>query len=186
MTNTEFSFFDAAKSRLVAVSMLLIACLNPIEALAIKCQNTGMVCTDSTPCKTISGVMVCLSTVNPLPAGALPSSQPCWTSTGTYQCLDAAAPMADTCATLAADPTCGKTNATCTLKDAMSGACIAYTDTYSCQTGGGLTTTQTDCSGQTFCADGTCFTKKDKPNDALAKAVTGMEVARQAGFYMGL
>lgn len=179
-----FSFFDAVKSRFIAVCLLLVAVLQPIEAVAMQCQNMGMLCTDSTPCKSISGQLVCLSTVNPLPAGAIPSSQPCWASTGTYQCLDAATPMTDTCAALTADPACGKISATCILTDPATGGCTAYSDKYSCQTGGGATVNNTDCSGQTYCLDGVCYSKKDKPNNALAKVVTGMEVSRMAGFYM--
>jgi hypothetical protein len=177
-------FINFVKSRVVAVCFILFSFLQPIEAFALNCQNTGMMCTDSTPCKSISGQLVCLSTVSPLPAGAIRSTQPCWNSTGSYSCLDATSPMQDTCATLTADPACGKISATCILTDPATGGCTAYSDKYSCQTDGGATQTQTDCSGQTYCIDGVCYSKKDKPNNALAKVITGMEVSRLAGFYM--
>lgn len=180
------SFFNLVKSRLVATCMLLIACLQPIEVFAMQCQNTGLTCTDSTPCKSVNGVLVCLSTVPAaqLPAGALQSSQPCWTAAGTYACLNPTSVMNDTCTPLNADPKCGKINATCITNDPATGVCTAYSDTYQCQTGGGATVTGADCSGQTYCTNGTCFTKKDKPNNALAKVVTAVELTRQAGFYM--
>lgn len=173
------------RSRFVAACLLLIACLQPIEAFSMQCQSTSMVCTDSTPCKSIGSATVCLSTVPAalMPPGALQSTQPCWTSSGVYSCVNPTGSLTDTCGVLAADPNCGKVNAVCANTDPTTGACTTYTDTYQCQTGGGATTTGTDCSGQTFCTDGTCFTKKDKPNNALVKVVTAAEVTRLAGFY---
>lgn len=179
-SNKVFAFLS---SRIAAVAILLVSTLYPVEAFSANCATQSpLVCLDSTPCKNISGVNVCLSTVNPLPAGALRSKEACWSAQGSYTCADPLV-INDGCATLKADKTCGVTSSVVSMTDPVTGAPSVYTDTYQCQTGGGLTATSTDCSGLTYCADGSCFTKKDKPNDALAKVVTAMELSRQAGFY---
>ena len=182
MQNT--SFEKVATSRLISTFMLIVAMIHPVESFAMACSANGVACTDSTPCKTISGVDVCLSTVNPLPTGALQTDQPCWSSTGSYVCTDPSGNINDACGALASDKSCGKTGFEVISTDPMTGMPNAYLDTYQCQTGGGVQYTQTDCSGQTYCSDGTCYTSKDKPNNALAKVVTAVEVGRQAGFYM--
>ena len=178
------SFEKVATSRIITTFMLIVATLQPIESFAIACNAGSVACTDATPCKNINGVDVCLSTVNPLPPGALQTDQPCWSATGSYVCSDPTASINDTCGTLASDPSCGKTGFEVIGTDPTTGMPNAYLDTYQCQTGGGVQYTQTDCSGQTFCADGTCYTSNDKPNNALVKVVTAAEVGRQAGFYM--
>lgn len=179
------------KSRVVATCMLLIACLQPVEVFAssvpapLQCQLTGMVCTDSTPCKIVNGGTVCLSTVSPLPPGALRSSQPCWKSTGTYLCTGGPnATTTDTCGPYATNKSCGQTGSTCISKD-VNGNCNSSSVTYQCQTGGGgsATGTAANCTGTTICTGGVCYTK-DAPNNTLVKVVTAAEVTRQAGFYM--
>lgn len=179
-TNPVLNF---VRSKAGAALLLVVALLQPVEVFSANCSlEQPLYCTDSTPCKTISDTQVCLAGVSPLPAGALQSTQTCWTAQGTYSCVQATS-VNDTCGTLRADPTCGVVNSTCSDTDPATGNCMAYTDTYQCQTGGGINYTQTDCSGQTYCANGTCFTKKDKPNNALANVAAGMELARQGGFY---
>jgi len=171
------------RSRAFAMILLFVALLQPFEAFSANCATQSqLVCLDSTPCKTISGVEVCLASVSPLPAGALQSKQTCWQAQGTYSCVDPTV-VNSTCGTLQANPACGVTGSVCSVTDA-GGNCTVYTDTYQCQTGGGLAATSTDCSGQTYCSNGTCFSKKDGPNNAIAKVVTAMELTRQAGFYM--
>lgn len=173
------------RNRVAGILLLLVSLLNPIEVFAANCQTQSPpVCIDSTPCKTVSGVEVCLAGVSPLPQGALQTAQPCWTAQGTYNCKDASI-VNSTCGALQSNPNCGVINSVCSDPDPSNPAsCLAYTDTYQCQQGGGVTGSQVDCSGQTYCSNGVCFNKGDKPNNKLVKAVTAMEVARESGFYI--
>ncbi len=172
------------RSRTFATILLFISMLQPLEAFSANCmQQASLVCLDSTPCKSINGVEVCLATVNPLPPGALQSKQSCWQAQGTYSCVDSTV-INSTCGPLKANPLCGVTGSVCSMTDPATGNCQVYTDTYQCQTGGGLASTSTDCSGQTYCSNGTCFSKQDAPNNALAGVVTAMEVTREPGFYV--
>jgi conjugal transfer mating pair stabilization protein TraN len=53
------------------------------------CVHAATTCTDSTPCKTINGLQVCLTTVSPLPSGAQSSGDSCWARTEDYTCAGA-------------------------------------------------------------------------------------------------
>lgn len=172
------------RSRTAAAIMLFVSLLYPIEAFSATatCQNVTMLCLDSTPCKMVNGVEICLAGVTPLPFGALQSNQTCWQAQGTYNCVDNTSTR-DTCGPYKTNPQCGIIGTTCAQTDPTTGACLANNNTYQCQTGGGVSSTQTDCSGQNYCSGGVCYTKKDQPNNALPKVITAMEVARQAGFY---
>lgn len=165
------------------VFLLLVSMLYPIEAFSTSCQIASDVCKDSTPCKTFGGFQVCLSTVNPLPSGALQVPQSCWSTSQSYSCSSSTITV-DTCGTLKSDPNCGFIGSTCVATDPTTGSCATYSDTYSCQSGGGVQSGNS-CGGLTFCSGGTCFTKNDSPSNALAKVVTAQEVARQAGYYNG-
>lgn len=172
------------RSRLGTTFALFVALLYPIESFSETCaQSSALTCTDSTPCKTINGVQVCLSTVSPLPQGALQYAKPCWTAQASYACTSTSI-FADNCGMYTSDPKCGILSSTCIEPNPANPAqCLAYTDNYQCQIGGGVQFTNNDCSGQTYCTNGVCFTKRDKPNDSLGKAVAAMEVSRMAGFY---
>lgn len=171
------------RNHLAGITLILVATLNPIESFAANCSFTSLTCTDSMPCKTYGGYQVCLGNVNPLPSGALQIPQTCWATSQTYTCSSPTYAV-DTCSTLKSNPDCGVIGSICTATDPTTGACMTYTDTYSCQAPA-VTTSGTDCSGLTFCSGGTCFTKKDAPNTSLAKVVAAQEAAREAGYYNG-
>lgn len=179
----ESAFARILKSRAAAVMLLLVALLLPMESFAANCNLAGMVCLDATPCKMIQGIQVCLSGTNPMPPGALVATQPCWQAQGTYNCANTTSTAQDTCDPFKKDTNCGIIGAKCVEQD-TAGNCTLYTDTYQCQTGGGVAQVTTDCSSQRYCANGSCFTKKDKANDSLGKIASAMELTRQAGFYM--
>ena len=165
------------RSPFAGIFLLLVATLNPIESFAANCSFTSSSCTDSTPCKSYGGYQVCLGNVNPLPAGALQIPQTCWATSQTYTC-SAPTYTVDTCSTLKSNPDCGVISSTCTATDPTTGACLTYSDLYSCQAPA-VTTSNTDCSGLTFCSGGTCFTKKDAPNTSLAKVVAAPRKSRE-------
>ena len=109
--------------RTVVLSALLIL---TCESNAATCTKTGSVCIDATPCKTISGVKVCL--IDP----AVNST--CWQYTDTYQCIQPNA--VDYCAALSNTPGCTQVNTTCAVMDTVFGAgCMQWTNTWRCGTG---------------------------------------------------
>jgi len=93
------------------------------------CVKTGSVCADATPCKTISGVSVCLA--NPA------VNATCWKYTDTYKCIKPSA--VDYCAALAATPGCSQVGSVCSATDTSFGTgCMTWTNTWQC--GAGLAT----------------------------------------------
>lgn len=96
------------------------------KTFSATCVKTGSVCTDSTPCKTISGVQVCLTD----PA----VNATCWQYTDTYQCIQPNA--VDYCAALQSTPGCAQTSSVCAVTDTLFGTgCMQWTNTYQCGTG---------------------------------------------------
>ncbi len=95
------------------------------------CKLTGETCTDSTPCKTISGVPVCLAGVTP-PAGGVNISQTCWNYQDTYNCIKPDA--VNYCQPfINASPSCWQTSSICAQMDATFGTgCMQYQQTYQC------------------------------------------------------
>lgn len=99
------------------------------ETFSATCVKTGSVCADSTPCKTISGVQVCLTD----PA----VNATCWQYTDTYQCIQPNA--VDYCAALQATPGCSQVSSVCAVTDTTFGTgCMQWTNTWRC--GAGLST----------------------------------------------
>lgn len=96
------------------------------ETFSATCVKTGSVCADSTPCKTISGVQVCLTD----PA----VNATCWQYTDTYQCIQPNA--VDYCAALQATPGCSQVSSVCAVTDSTFGTgCMQWTNTWRCGTG---------------------------------------------------
>ena len=95
------------------------------SAFAATCTKTGSVCVDSTPCKNISGVDVCLNTPE------VPAS--CWKYTDTYNCLDKAA--VDYCAAISTIPGCRQVSSVCASPS--SSGCLRWTNTWQCGAGVG-------------------------------------------------
>lgn len=110
------------KIRALIFTLLALA---SYASVAATCTKTGSVCVDSTPCKKISGVTVCLK------SPAVPSS--CWKYTDTYSCLDK--PAVDYCAAISSTPGCQQVSSVCSSPS--SNGCLRWTNTYQC--GGGTT-----------------------------------------------
>lgn len=142
------------------------------------CSLMGQVCADATPCKTISGVQVCLAGVT-LPPGAVSTTDTCWRYTSTYDCVGGAQ---STCQPLI-DKGCSQTNSKCIKYLADGVTCSTFEQTYQCvQTPGG-STTNTTCGGSTFCMNGQCYDLAQPQNKDMSKTAAMMELARQAGNY---
>ena len=106
--------------RLLITIALLIASFG---ALAATCQRTSSVCVDAAPCKTVSGVQVCLSD---------PSiNSTCWQYTDTYTCLMSNA--VDYCAALKQTAGCSQTSSVCATNDTLfNTGCMEWTNIWRC------------------------------------------------------
>lgn len=102
----------------VTACLLLVA----MACHAGDCTRTGSTCIDAIPCKTISGVQVCLSQFG----------LSCWTYQDTYTCLKPGAvnycqPFID------AQPACWQTDSRCALMDTLfNTGCMQYNQTWRC------------------------------------------------------
>lgn len=172
---------DRPAKKITAAFFLVVASalLCSPYAKAASCVFVGEVCADNTPCKTISGVSVCLAGAAP-PAGGVNISDTCWNYRDSYNC--ASPTQVDDCQPLR-DKGCGQIGSTCLTTDS-SGNCTMYQQTYQCQTTPASTSTVQDCSVRSFCMNGQCFDTGAPPDSDFAKAVAGMEAAREAGTYM--
>lgn len=167
------------ESRISAILLLVVSLLTPLEVFAATCKASSMACVDSTPCKQIGAVNVCLSTVNPLPAGALQSSQPCWQVAGQYSCL--AQNPVDYCAAIGASPGCSQISSVCTVPNTTPGApCMRWTNTYQCGNNNPAAMIGTVVLNSTYTAstDPTaaprCVAVADNPTCTLAETVNGV------------
>jgi conjugal transfer mating pair stabilization protein TraN len=106
--------------RLFITIALLIASFG---ALAATCQKTNSVCVDAAPCKTISGVQVCLTDPG--------VNSTCWQYTDTYTCIKPNA--ADYCAALKQTAGCSQTSSVCAKNDTLfNTGCMEWTNTWRC------------------------------------------------------
>lgn len=104
---------------ILLASLLLLAG----ESFALQCVKTGTVCADATPCKTISGVQVCLT--DPAVNAA------CWKYTDTYSCT--AQTPADYCLAIGSTFGCQQVDSVCATPGATPGSgCMRWTNTYRC------------------------------------------------------
>lgn len=116
--------------RSILVSLLL---LFSGESFALSCVKTGTVCADAAPCKTISGVQVCLTdpAINAV----------CWKYTDTYNCV--AQNAVDYCSAISTTSGCRQVDSVCATPGATPGSsCTRWTNTYRC--GSTLSSTPTN------------------------------------------
>ena len=104
----------------------------------------------------------------------------CWRYQAAFTCQSAN--YVDDCQPLR-DRGCSQIGSSCIDTNAQ-GACMLYEQTWQCRVSGGSTSTITDCGTQLFCLDDRCFDTSSVPDADFAKAVTGLEVEREAGKYL--
>jgi len=149
-------------------------------AQSANCAPAAHTCTDSTPCKTINGLQVCLSTVSPMPAGAQSLGDSCWAWSDEYTC--AATTLTNDCQPLI-DRGCTQVSTVC-IDTLPSGACDVNERTFSCQTSPAVQTQRTVCDQSSFCQGSTgCFDTSSPPDQNFGKSIASMEAAREAGVY---
>jgi len=136
-----------------------------VNATAAECEKVSEVCVDGPSTKMISG---------------WPVTRDCWQYQDQYSCLSAAVDTTE-CDALAAQG-CSFISSSCiTTSDT---GCSLYELKYQCVKTPGTTSTQTNCGGQAFCLDGSCFNAGYTPDADFAKVVAGMEATREAGTYI--
>jgi conjugal transfer mating pair stabilization protein TraN len=103
----------------------------------------------------------------------------CWAWEDNYTCLGN---RKNSCEELEAKGCKKQASSTCVEK-ITNGTCQVWDVEYLCTTPGTTTTTE-DCSNKGFCLEGKCFDSSNPPDADFAKAIAGMEVAREAGQYL--
>lgn len=112
--------------RIFVVFVLSLMVLEQSAWAGPLCTETGSTCLDSTPCKTISGAVVCLAGQS-APGMIANVPQTCWNVSKTYSCnlLNV-----NTCGTT--PNTCNQSSQSCASVDPQTSACQLYTRNYSC------------------------------------------------------
>lgn len=137
-------------------------------ALAGECQRTAATCVDAMPCKTISGVSVCLADIG----------ETCWDFSQSYRC--ASSTLVDDCQELEARG-CSQTGSKCI--EETNAACTLYEQTYRCVASPARTSSQTQCGTQTYCVAGNCTDTSHTADSDFGRTVAVMEAQRQASVY---
>lgn len=109
-------------TRVIIYLCFVISLFLETLAFAGDCKKIGSVCIDSTPCKMVNGVQVCLSQFG----------LSCWEYEDTYQCLKPNS--VNYCQPLInAQPQCWQTNSQCIQMDTMfNTGCMKYSQTWRC------------------------------------------------------
>jgi conjugal transfer mating pair stabilization protein TraN len=114
--------------------------------------------------------------------GGHPVYRDCWQTRTQYSCLSPT--LTDDCQPLR-DQGCSQVGSSC-VESSAAGACMVYEQQWQCRIAAGTSSSVTSCAGQQFCADGHCFDTRHTPDADFARAVTGLEVQRQAGQYLDM
>ncbi|MBB3221716.1 conjugal transfer protein TraN [Pseudoduganella umbonata] len=132
------------------------------------CAETQTQCTDGPRVQEIDGMRITRS---------------CWQRTTQYGCVEPNA--SDTCQA-PRERGCREVGAQCQEYATVDGTTLCMTEQreHVCPTGGGETSTVTDCAGQQYCIDGNCFDTGTAPDGDFKKAVSALEMAREAGVYL--
>jgi len=109
-------------ARLFAIFVaLVVLSIVTSPAMSSQCKKSSSACLDATPCKSISGDTVCLSSMG----------LSCWQYQDTYECVD---PNSVNYCSALSNAGCAQTGTSCNSY-AFNGSCLAYTNTYRCASG---------------------------------------------------
>ena len=150
-------------------ALLSLLSLRPFDACAARqCAVSSQSCSSGPATLSIDGMQV---------------TRPCWQYTSDYACIEDG--VSDTCAAAVAKG-CTVAGSVCEQGVSINGVfqCITEQREYACKVANASSSTVTNCAGQQFCIEGNCFDTGSVPDPDFAKAVTGMEIAREAGVYV--
>lgn len=107
----------------------------------------------------------------------------CWENTTQYACIEDT--ISDTCGSPIAKG-CSQSGSVCKQGVTINGVfvCITEDREYTCKVADASSSSVVDCGSQQFCIEGNCFDTASTADPDFAKAVAGMEVAREAGVYI--
>ena len=158
-----WSAFSAFSSITAITAAVLITSTSPSQAG--DCVKNSETCVEGPATRDIGGYLV---------------YRDCWRTRSQYSCL--AQTSTDDCQRLR-DKGCSQLGSIC-LETNAQGDCMVYEQSWQCRVASGTSTTVTNCGGQQFCVDGHCFDTSHAPDADFARAVTGLEVQREAGRYL--
>lgn len=151
----------------IVVALLLAATAAYADVPSPKCGIVGTVCSDGPATRMVNGY---------------PAYRACWKEDVIYACIQPG--VLNTCGDAIARGAT-HTGMTCTQPLIVDGTPICLTEEHEyTTTTPGTTNTVANCASQQFCISGNCFDSGSVPDPDFAKAVTGMEVTRQAGGYL--
>ena len=134
-------------------------------AHATDCLKSSQVCVEAAATRSIGG--------NPV-------TRECWRYRSQYSCVSQS--TTDDCQPLR-DRGCSQIDSHCVDTNAQ-GACMLFEQSWQCRVTSGAAATVTNCGTQQFCLDGHCFDTSHAPDPDFARAVTGLEIQREAGRYL--
>ena len=123
---------------------------------------------------------ICIDGPGTRTIGGLDVYRDCWRYEAAFTCQSAN--YVDDCQPLR-DRGCSQVGSSC-VDTNPQGACMLYEQTWQCRVASGSSSTITNCGGQQFCVDGHCFGAGNTPDADFAKAVTALEIQREAGKYL--
>ena len=112
--------------------------------------------------------------------GGYPVYRDCWRTRSQFNCVSQT--MTDDCQPLRSRG-CAQVGSRC-VDTSPQGTCMLYEQSWTCRVSTGSASTVTNCGSQQFCLDGHCFNTAYAPDADFAKAVTALEVQREAGKYI--
>lgn len=137
-------------------------------AMAKQCGVISQACTSGPETVIIDGMEV---------------QRDCWEATTQYACIEAG--ISNTCDSPVAKG-CTLADTTCKQGVTINGIfqCITQQREYTCKVAAATSNTVANCGAQQFCIEGNCFDTGAPPDPDFAKAVTSLEVVREAGVYL--
>ncbi len=104
----------------------------------------------------------------------------CWRKRASFNCVSSR--TENDCQPLR-DRGCSQVDSVCVDTNA-SGQCMLFEQTWQCRLATGGTGSVANCGDRRFCVEGHCFDASYAPDPDFARAVTGLEIQRQAGHYL--
>jgi len=138
---------------------------------------SSKVCIDATPCKTTSGIQVCLANATNAPADALKVTQTCWQWNHQFACDSDR--VDSTIGQYQNDPKCTLQSSTCVDKIPENGKCTETEYNYRCETAAAVTTPATVCTNG-------LFNTPEEPHpgsNSLSKSALAMEILHEGSTY---
>jgi conjugal transfer mating pair stabilization protein TraN len=149
-----------------------------LSALAAAVMFAGVSTSHAADC--VKNTEVCVEGPATRDIGGYQVYRECWRTTSEFSCLSQNS--TDDCQPLR-DRGCSQVGSSC-VETNPQGACMVFEQTWQCRVASGTSSTVTNCGSQQFCIDGQCFDTSHAPDADFARAVTGLEVQREAGRYL--